>query len=94
LGFDAQQMANAFFTDLITTISERGRTLLRGGGADVVKHDAKSLVELCEALVSGAGEASGQPRQSAIGPPWTAAAGENGPSWAFGIALAAGVISW
>src|SRR3954469_7548307 len=52
-------MANAFFTDLITTISERGRTLLRGGGADVEKHDAQSLAELCEALVSGAGEASG-----------------------------------
>ena len=43
---------------------------------------------------TGAGEASGQPRQSAIGPPWTAAAGENGPSWAFGIARAAVVISW
>ncbi|MDU6378117.1 MAG: malonyl-CoA decarboxylase family protein, partial [Bradyrhizobium sp.] len=52
-------MANAFFTDLITTISERGRTLLRGGSAPVDKHDATSLAELCEALVSGAGEASG-----------------------------------
>jgi malonyl-CoA decarboxylase len=53
-------MANAFFTDLLTTISERGRTLLRGGGApDIDRHDAQSLTELCEALVSGAGEASG-----------------------------------
>jgi malonyl-CoA decarboxylase len=53
-------MANAFFTDLLATISERGRTLLRGGGsAHIDKHDAQSLAELCEALVSGAGEASG-----------------------------------
>src|SRR5579872_7388804 len=53
-------MANAFFTDLLATISERGRTLLRGGGSpDIDKHDAQSLAELCEALVSGAGEASG-----------------------------------
>src|SRR3954463_5869555 len=52
-------MANAFFTDLLSTISERGRTLLGRGNTPAVKHDAKSLVELCEALVSGAGEASG-----------------------------------
>jgi malonyl-CoA decarboxylase len=53
-------MANAFFTDLLATISERGRTLLRrGGSAAVEKHDAPSLADLCEALVSGAGEASG-----------------------------------
>ena len=43
---------------------------------------------------TGAGEASGQPRQDSIGPPGTAAAGENGPNWAFGIARAAVVISW
>src|SRR4051794_22075364 len=42
---------------------------------------------------TGAGDASGQPRQNGIGPPRTAAAGENGLSWARGIALAAAVIS-
>ncbi|WP_407156059.1 malonyl-CoA decarboxylase [Bradyrhizobium sp. STM 3557] len=52
-------MANAFFTDLLSTISERGRTLLGRGHTPAIKHDAQSLAELCEALVSGAGEASG-----------------------------------
>lgn len=52
-------MANAFFTDLLTTISERGRTFLRRGGSPAEKHDAESLAELCQALLSGAGEASG-----------------------------------
>jgi malonyl-CoA decarboxylase len=52
-------MANAFFTDLLATISERGRTLLGRGNVPAIKHDAQSLAELCEALVSGAGEASG-----------------------------------
>lgn len=52
-------MANAFFSDLLATISERGRTLLRGGNPQIDKHDAQSLAELCEALVSGRGEASG-----------------------------------
>jgi malonyl-CoA decarboxylase len=52
-------MANAFFTDLLATISERGRTLLGRGNGPAIKHDAQTLAELCEALVSGAGEASG-----------------------------------
>ncbi|CCE12163.1 putative malonyl-CoA decarboxylase (MCD) [Bradyrhizobium sp. STM 3843] len=52
-------MANAFFTDLLATISDRGRTLLRRGDPAVDKHDAQSLTELCQALLSGAGEASG-----------------------------------
>lgn len=52
-------MANAFFSDLLFTISERGRTLLGRGHAPPIRHDAQSLAELCEALVSGAGEASG-----------------------------------
>src|SRR5947207_15924476 len=52
-------MANAFFTDLLSTISERGRTLLRRGGAPDTKQDASDLIELCEALLSGRGEASG-----------------------------------
>ncbi|KJC61025.1 MCD, Malonyl-CoA decarboxylase MCD [Bradyrhizobium sp. LTSPM299] len=52
-------MANAFFSDLLSTISERGRTLLRRGSAADDKQDPAELVELCEALLSGRGEASG-----------------------------------
>lgn len=52
-------MANAFFSDLLSTISERGRTLLGRGGASDTRQDASELVELCEALLSGRGEASG-----------------------------------
>lgn len=51
-------MANAFFSDLLATISERGRTLLRRDSADT-KQDANGLIELCGALLSGRGEASG-----------------------------------
>ncbi|MCA6118456.1 malonyl-CoA decarboxylase [Bradyrhizobium sp. WSM 1738] len=53
-------MANAFFSDLLATISERGRTLLRrAGGPSDDGQDASELIELCEALLSGRGEASG-----------------------------------
>jgi malonyl-CoA decarboxylase len=52
-------MANAFFSDLLATISERGRTLLRRGDSADTKRDADGLLELCDALLSGRGEASG-----------------------------------
>jgi malonyl-CoA decarboxylase len=52
-------MANAFFSDLLATISERGRSLLRRADPSDEKPDADSMVELCEALLSGRGEASG-----------------------------------
>ncbi len=53
-------MANAFFSDLLATISERGRTLLRRAApSDDDGQDASDLVELCEALLSGRGEATG-----------------------------------
>jgi malonyl-CoA decarboxylase len=52
-------MNNAFFSDLLASISERGRTLLRRGGSSDAKQDASDLIELCEALLSGRGEASG-----------------------------------
>jgi malonyl-CoA decarboxylase len=52
-------MANAFFSDLLSTISERGRTLLRGNGSPQPGPDADGLIELCRALLSGRGEASG-----------------------------------
>ncbi|MBR0869118.1 malonyl-CoA decarboxylase [Bradyrhizobium tropiciagri] len=52
-------MANAYFSDLLATISERGRILLGRSSPTNVKQDASELVELCEALLSGRGEASG-----------------------------------
>jgi malonyl-CoA decarboxylase len=51
--------SNAFFSDLLASISERGRTLLRRNGSSDATQDASDLVELCEALLSGRGEASG-----------------------------------
>jgi malonyl-CoA decarboxylase len=53
-------MANAFFSDLLSTISERGRSLLRRNGhSSDARADGSGLIELCEALLSGRGEASG-----------------------------------
>jgi len=51
--------SNAFFSDLLASISERGRTLLRRIGQSDTKQHASDLIELCEALLSGRGEASG-----------------------------------
>jgi malonyl-CoA decarboxylase len=51
--------SNAFFSDLLASISERGRTLLRRTGSSDDKQDASGLIQLCEALLSGRGEASG-----------------------------------
>jgi|SRR5665213_1464490 len=50
--------SNAFFSDLLTSISERGRTLLRRVGSSEDKPDGTELIALCEALLSGRGEAS------------------------------------
>src|SRR5438477_9894925 len=51
--------SHAFFSDLLASISERGRTLLRRNGQSDTKQNASDLIELCEALLSGRGEASG-----------------------------------
>jgi malonyl-CoA decarboxylase len=51
--------SNAFFSDLLASISERGRTLLRRVGPSETRSDGAELIELCEALLSGRGEASG-----------------------------------
>jgi malonyl-CoA decarboxylase len=59
-------MANAFFSDLRATISERGRTLLNRGKPDDGKEDAAGLIELCEAVLSGRGEASGTAMASEV----------------------------
>jgi malonyl-CoA decarboxylase len=58
-GFDMAARNNAFFSDLLASISERGRTLLRRAGSPDDGQDASGLIELCEALLSGRGEASG-----------------------------------
>lgn len=53
-------MSNAFFSDLMTSIADRGRTLLRLEAAPVDPQAmASDLVGLCEKLLSGRGEASG-----------------------------------
>src|SRR6201985_3829869 len=52
-------MANAFFSELLSTISERGRSLLRRADPADGKEDASDLIELCEELLSGRGEAPG-----------------------------------
>ncbi|MDB5618279.1 malonyl-CoA decarboxylase [Tardiphaga sp.] len=53
-------MSNDFFSDLLASISERGRNLLRLGPASVdAKQNASDLIELCAELLSGRGEASG-----------------------------------
>jgi malonyl-CoA decarboxylase len=53
-------MPNAFFSDLLSTISERGRTLLRlKSWPQDAAGRAGSLIDLCRALLSGRGEASG-----------------------------------
>lgn len=53
-------MNGAFFSDLLNTISERGRTILRlkAFPSDAAGRSG-SLIELCKALLSGRGEASG-----------------------------------
>lgn len=54
-------MSASFFSDLLQTISDRGRALLERTGA--LRTDAgtrsEDFVELCEELLSGRGEASG-----------------------------------
>jgi malonyl-CoA decarboxylase len=57
-GSRCDMSSNAFFSDLLASISERGRTLLRRGSSDT-RQDGSELIELCEALLSGRGEASG-----------------------------------
>jgi malonyl-CoA decarboxylase len=53
-------MTNAFFSDLMTSIAERGRTLLdpRAWVAEAPA-SAADVLSLCEALLSGRGEATG-----------------------------------
>ncbi len=53
-------MSNDFFSDLLASVSERGRNLLRRGGwSNAAPLDADGVAALCEGLLSGRGEASG-----------------------------------
>ena len=54
-------MNTSFFGELLQTISERGRALLDAQPRRARRASARSesLVELCEDLLSGRGEASG-----------------------------------
>ncbi|MGA2129641.1 MAG: MCD, Malonyl-CoA decarboxylase MCD, partial [Xanthobacteraceae bacterium] len=56
-------MNTSFFGELLQTISERGRALIdrtRDRRGSTARSD--SLIELCEQLLSGRGEASGVAR--------------------------------
>ncbi|MGA7609876.1 MAG: MCD, Malonyl-CoA decarboxylase MCD, partial [Xanthobacteraceae bacterium] len=54
-------MNTSFFGELLQSISERGRSLIeRGRGRyDDAAQRSETLIELCEELLSGRGEASG-----------------------------------
>jgi malonyl-CoA decarboxylase len=54
-------MNSAFFADIISTITDRGRNLfgLRAAGPGVAPGRADTLVDLCDTLLGGKGEASG-----------------------------------
>ena len=52
-------MNTSFFGELLQTISERGRALLARDRRGEASARSESLVELCEDLLSGLGEASG-----------------------------------
>ncbi len=53
-------MSNDFFSDLMASITERGRSLLwRAPADDHSKASVTDLIGLCDALLSGRGEASG-----------------------------------
>ncbi len=55
-------MNTSFFGELLQTISERGRALLDRGRRVEASARSETLVELCEHLLSGRGEASGVAR--------------------------------
>src|SRR5512143_3494391 len=59
-------MNTSFFGELLQTISDRGRALLNRArrGQDPIR--SESLIELCEDLLSGRGEASGVARAREI----------------------------
>jgi malonyl-CoA decarboxylase len=59
-------MSDTFFGDLLASIADRGRSLLRRGRDPLRAGSESDLAGLCEALLSGRGEASGVALASAI----------------------------
>ncbi|MBV9739193.1 MAG: malonyl-CoA decarboxylase [Hyphomicrobiales bacterium] len=59
-------MSDTFFGDLLASIADRGRSLLRRGRGAQRAESESDLAGLCEALLSGRGEASGVALASAI----------------------------
>jgi malonyl-CoA decarboxylase len=79
-------MNTSFFGELLQTISERGRALLARDRRGEASARSESLVELCEDLLSGRGEASGVALAREILTRYTALT--TGPRIAFFEALA------
>jgi malonyl-CoA decarboxylase len=59
-------MSDTFFGDLLASIADRGRSLLRRGRGPHRAESESDVAQLCEALLSGRGEASGVALASAI----------------------------
>ena len=59
-------MNSSFFGELLQTISERGRALLTGERRAGSEARSESIIDLCEHLLSGRGEASGVARAAEI----------------------------
>jgi malonyl-CoA decarboxylase len=59
-------MNTSFFGELLQTIAERGRALIPRGRRNAPRVRSESLADLCEALLSGRGEASGAALASEI----------------------------
>jgi malonyl-CoA decarboxylase len=49
----------SFFSELLASIADRGRALISGDRREASHERSAGLIELCEALLSGRGEASG-----------------------------------
>ncbi|SED09059.1 malonyl-CoA decarboxylase [Rhizobiales bacterium GAS188] len=59
-------MSDTFFGDLLASIADRGRSILRLGRGGQKAENEHDLARLCEALLSGRGEASGVALAGAI----------------------------
>jgi malonyl-CoA decarboxylase len=55
----AEAVNTSFFSDMLQTIADRGRALISRERREPAHERSAGLVELCDALLSGRGEASG-----------------------------------
>jgi malonyl-CoA decarboxylase len=55
----AESVNTTFFSDMLQTIADRGRALISRERREPAQEQSAGLVELCDALLSGRGEASG-----------------------------------